>query len=66
MNLDRGSSAIVFAADGEVLYCVLPDETDGAPASRAVLVATALLLMGRQRIDALVAETLRRTAETTD
>lgn len=59
MNIGPGHSAIVFSSDGEVLYCVLPDESEGAPAARAVMVATALLLLGRERIDALVEETLR-------
>ncbi len=61
MNIGPGHSAIVFSPDGEVLYCVLPDENEGAPSSRAVMVATALLLLGRERLDALIRETLVTT-----
>lgn len=59
MNLEPGHSAIVFSPDGEVFYCVVPDESEEAPASRAVMVAMALMVLGRERIDALVEEALR-------
>lgn len=59
MTLEPGHSAVVFSPDGEVLYCVVPDESEEAPASRAIMVAMAMMVLGRERIDALVEEALR-------